>query len=109
MTMSITAETIARHELGGLPVRIVDSSDHTVCGTSGVVRLETHNTIEIDRSDGDARDPARIQKAGTVFEFDLTEVDATESQSTTCVRVDGRRLVGNPAKRTETTGDTPWQ
>jgi len=54
-----------------------------------------------------------VPKAVATFEFRLD--DCVERRSTTddsdaeYVTVDGERLVARPARRTERTGDSPWQ
>ena len=141
--MHPTPETLPTHELNGLPVRVVESTNPDLVGISGRVVIETTNTLHVaDGSDGRVR---QVPKRGTTFEFELV-ADASEigrarestpverdSASTECVStpteresrnttdaddrrggsifvtVDGERLRSRPARRTETTGDSPWQ
>lgn len=100
-TMARTPRTIARHELIGLAVRVVEASDPTHVGCTGTVRYETMRTLDIEDRDGAVR---RIPKQGTTFEFVLP-ADGSE----TVVTVLGDRLIARPARRTETTGDSPWR
>ena len=148
--MHPTPETLPTHELNGLPVRVVESTNPDLVGISGRVVIETTNTLHVaDESDGRVR---QVPKRGTTFEFELVadaseigrarestpvERDSTaierdsastervstptecESRNTTdaddrrggsiFVTVDGERLRSRPARRTETTGDSPWQ
>ncbi|WP_207589544.1 ribonuclease P protein component 1 [Halomontanus rarus] len=139
--MSLTPETLPRHELNGLPVRVVESDDSTREGLEGRVVIETMNTLRIElRENGESR-VVQVPKSGSKFEFALTDdaadfekesgtaskladtepgVDREENDSfpttpdragegTAYVTVDGARLLSRPARRTETTGDSPWQ
>ncbi|MCU4743546.1 ribonuclease P protein component 1 [Natronoglomus mannanivorans] len=154
--MSLTPETLPRHELNGLSVRVVESDDATREGLEGRVVIETTNTLHIEvsvspeaarkrggvtaehRENGESR-VVQVPKSGSTFEFALTDdaadfekesgtvskladtepgVDVEDHSSTTpdCagegtayVTVDGARLLSRPARRTETTGDSPWQ
>ncbi|WP_255168114.1 ribonuclease P protein component 1 [Natrononativus amylolyticus] len=67
--MPVTPETLPRHELNGLPVRVVESDDDGREGLEGRVVIETANTLSIEvREDGDSR-VVMVPKSGTVFEF----------------------------------------
>lgn len=120
--MALTPETIARHELNGLCVRVVaaDSSDYV--GIGGRVVSESKKTLSIR----DGRDK-QVPKSGTTFEFSLPTDEAEDPRkgietaekparasehdgdSTAYVTVEGDRLLSQPARRTETTGDSPWR
>ena len=134
--MPLTPETLARHELNGLPVRVVDSDDSGRVGIEGRVVVETTKTLRIEsRSNGDSR-VVTVPKSGSTFEFAITDDAAGDEKSpgTTSkladtqpgseeypfepdcagedvayVTVDGSRLLSRPARRTETSGDSPWQ
>ena len=132
--MALTPETLPRHELNGLPVRVVESDDPGKVGIEGRVVIETTNTLRIEvRENGESR-VVQVPKSGSVFEFaitddaaDLAKGSGTTSKladtkpdadafSTDCagegvayVTVDGSRLLSRPARRTETNGDSPWQ
>ena len=58
---------LARGELIGLPVRVVQSTDPTLVGVEGVVVDETLNTFLVER-DGGAK-PLHVAKANSVFDF----------------------------------------
>lgn len=64
-----TPETIARHELVGLPVRVADADSDAHVGIAGRVLRETSNTVVVRTESGDKRVP----KSGTTFEFAVVE------------------------------------
>jgi ribonuclease P protein subunit POP4 len=119
--MALTPETLARHELNGLSVRVVDADNPDLVGIGGRVVRETTKTLSI-REGSRVR---RVPKSGTVFEFRLTDEAATAREGVgiaseprggsrtggdvTHVTVDGDRLLSRPARRTETTGDSKWR
>ena len=129
--MPRTPETLPRHELASLPVRVVDATNPSLIGLEGRVRRETQNTLVIATSDG----TRVVPKAEATFEFTLTDETAgaptvgadpdSESESAACkgpgttsepagegvayVTVDGARLLSRPAMRTEHTGDSKWE
>ncbi|WP_254863359.1 ribonuclease P protein component 1 [Halovivax gelatinilyticus] len=83
--MPLTPETLARHELIGLPVRVVDSDDAGRVGIEGRVVMETTNTLRIECvsptekrcGGGEAADSetrvVTVPKVGTTFEFAITD------------------------------------
>jgi RNase P/RNase MRP subunit p29 len=85
-----TPETIVRHELAGLRVRVHNDPCADREGIAGRVVRETERTLVIDRG----HETARVPKAGATFAFDL-------SNGTERVTVAGERLVAPPAERTE--------
>ena len=91
----ISPETVVRHELVGLSVRVVDDADDRA-GIAGEVVEETTRTLVIE-TDGRTK---TVPKADATFAFDLPDGGAAV--------VAGDRLVARPARRTETTGDTIW-
>ncbi|MFD1514833.1 ribonuclease P protein component 1 [Halomarina rubra] len=99
----LTAETLPRHELVGLHVRVADSSDPTLVGCEGTVVSETTNTLLLSAGSRSVRVP----KAVATFEFRL-DAECSEDASEYVV-VEGERLVARPARRTERTGDSRWQ
>ena len=128
--MTRTPETLARHELVGLDVRVTAASNPDLLDIEGEVVMETANTLHIERADRawparndvprdvragrrgatrrefEAVTPPRarekqVPKAAATFEFTLSDGQR--------VRVDGARLVARPARRTEHTGDSIWR
>ena len=65
--MARTPETLTRHELVGLPIRVADAPNADLVGTSGRVVSETMRTLVVASVSGDKRVP----KADSVFEFVL--------------------------------------
>ena len=120
MTASPTAETLVRHELNGLQVRVVEAADPGVTGIRGRVVVETANTLHVeDRSRGGL---VQVPKHDAVFEFTLDDGDdgtaapgetagdgAGEDRTATHVTVEGDRIAARPARRTERTGDPTWR
>ncbi|MXV62198.1 ribonuclease P [Natronorubrum sp. JWXQ-INN-674] len=159
--MALTPETLPRHELNGLRVRVVESDDASRVGIEGRVVIETTNTLSIEiRDDGESR-VVMVPKSGSTFEFAITDeaADSGKESGTASkladtqpaaaddssdaadraggdgnadaagcrgddpsrdhcraagedvayVTVDGSRLLSRPARRTETSGDSPWQ
>jgi len=73
--MPRTPETLTRHELIGLPLRVVDAASADFVGLSGRVVSETMQTIVVSSESGDKRVP----KAESVFEIALSE-ESTDDQ-----------------------------
>jgi ribonuclease P protein subunit POP4 len=131
--MALTPETLLRHELNGLCVRVVESTNPDAVGISGRVVSETMRTLVV--SDGSRE--RRVPKRGTTFEFALPRERTDEAadaekasgtapklpsetaglrsgQSGGCedvayVTVDGARLLSRPALRTEKAGVSTWR
>jgi ribonuclease P protein subunit POP4 len=91
----ITTETLPRHELIGLSVRVTDDADDRA-GIAGEIVDETTRTLVIE-TDGRTK---TVPKAEATFTVDLPDGGSAV--------VAGDRLVARPARRTETTGDTIW-
>ena len=83
----ITPENLVRHELIGLKVRVVSSSNSANAGISGKVVDETRNTLVVEKPDGRE---ARIAKDTCVFSFEVNSA---------WVRVEGSILIGRPEDR----------
>ncbi|GGL26342.1 ribonuclease P [Halarchaeum grantii] len=120
--MALTPETLPRHELVGLHVRVVESADPSQVGIAGRVVSETTNTIVVDTVSGSKRVP----KAGRTFEFRLIDEAAadrkaagTASEPDSCggtsgedaayVTVDGDILLSRPALRSENGVESQWR
>ncbi|MFC7114375.1 ribonuclease P protein component 1 [Natronoarchaeum sp. GCM10025703] len=93
--MPLTPETLPRHELNGLYVRVVDAPNPDLIGIAGRIVVETANTLHIESvvpqeqlneggnaADSDiAADESRVRqvpKQGSIFEFVL-EADTDEA------------------------------
>ncbi|OAQ51708.1 ribonuclease P [Natrinema mahii] len=135
--MALTPETLPRHELNGLPVRVVESDDSSRVGIEGRVVIETTKTLSVEIRDRGESRVVMVPKSGSVFEFAITDDAAEDAKSSgtaskladtqpaagddrsaagdsagedvAYVTVDGSRLLSRPARRTETNGDSPWQ
>ncbi|MFB6206716.1 MAG: ribonuclease P protein component 1 [Haloglomus sp.] len=129
MTMP-TPETLPRHELVGLWVRVADATHDGYVGIAGRVVDETQQTLAVAaaESGGGVR---QVPKAAATFEFRLPReaagTDATVRVSPAnagddapaatqgaedafaYVTVAGERLVARPARRTEHRGDSIWR
>jgi len=85
----ITAKNIARHELIGLKVEIVSSSNSSHVGSKGVVTDETRQTITIELDN--SKTEKSFAKDQCIFRFLLPSGEK--------VRVDGKLLVARPEDR----------
>ncbi|MFC6724049.1 ribonuclease P protein component 1 [Halobium palmae] len=72
--MSLTPETLTRHELNGLPARVVDADNPDLVGIAGRVVVETQGTLHVD----DGSRVRQVPKRGTAFEFELVDGDGIE-------------------------------
>ncbi|OLZ40061.1 ribonuclease P [Natrinema saccharevitans] len=82
--MALTPETLPRHELNGLPVRVVESDDSSRVGIEGRVVIETTKTLSVEiRDNGESR-VVMVPKSGSVFEFAITDdaADLTKGSGT---------------------------
>lgn len=95
----MNAETLLRHELAGLAVRVVEATDPTLVGIAGEVVDETTGTLLV--ADETADRTKQIPKAVATFEFRLPDG--------AIVTVEGARLVARPARRTERGGVSAWR
>jgi ribonuclease P protein subunit POP4 len=75
--MPLTPETLTRHELNGLPVRVVDAANSTLVGIEGRVVAETQGTLSVASADR----VWQVPKQGSKFEFALTDESAGGSES----------------------------
>jgi ribonuclease P protein subunit POP4 len=95
--MALTAETLARHELVGLDVRVVSAPNPELVGIGGEVVTETTRTLGVE-TDGQV---SHVPKDGATFEWTLPSGEVVETA--------GKRLIARPARRTEQTGDSRWR
>ena len=85
--MAITPENLVRHELIGLQVRIIASSNFSAIGGAGRVVDETREMLAVETEFGEKR----FAKKDCSFEFTLPSGGK--------VVVDGKVLVGRPEDR----------
>jgi ribonuclease P protein subunit POP4 len=132
--VTLSPETLPRHELCGLRVRVASAPNPDLVGVTGRVVRETRNTLVVAARAG--ADERRVPKVESVFEFelgpaslgtdeaaarrepagtrsDLTEAYAAAGTGPAHVTVDGGRLLSRPARRTEDgpqpDGDELWR
>ncbi len=86
--MSITAENILSHEITGLAVKVVGSTDPSLHGLSGVVAFETKNMIAIRNSSSRVLQFAK--KAATRIQV--------QTDDGVCF-ISGSSLIGRPEDR----------
>lgn len=82
----ITPTNVLKHELIGLKVTVVSSSNESQNGIEGEVENETMNTLSIRTGDGSKV----VQKKGVIFMFILANAK---------VEVDGDELLLRPEDR----------
>ncbi|MFC7046577.1 ribonuclease P protein component 1 [Halobacteriaceae archaeon GCM10025711] len=112
--MALTPDTLLKHELAGLSVRVVESTDPSRVGIAGRVVRETMGTLLIATESG----VKQVPKRGTTYEFALDEAAATREGAGTAsepdgedvayVTVDGATLLSRPARRTENGVNSKW-
>ncbi|WP_129112951.1 ribonuclease P protein component 1 [Halegenticoccus tardaugens] len=125
--MPLTPETLTRHELNGLPVRVVDAANPDLVGIAGRVVIETMNTLHVDTGaprarrvlgedvDAGGSRVRQVPKRGTTFEFALEDDrdgDGPSLENTEELGGDGPPrtddLAGDePARTDELDGDGP--
>ncbi|GAB6880067.1 ribonuclease P protein component 1 [Halorubrum gandharaense] len=98
----ITPETLVRHELVGLPVRVADADNDAHIGIEGRVLYETFHTLVVRTGSGDKRVP----KAGTTFEFAVVE---TATARTDEAADDGQSSGSTSQLGSDTAGVRPCQ
>lgn len=82
-----TPENLVRHELIGLKVKVVDSSNKKNVGISGKIIDESRNVIVIEKTKGKE---VKLAKEYNVFVFNLGKQK---------VRIEGKILVARPEDR----------
>jgi ribonuclease P protein subunit POP4 len=130
--MPLTPETLPRHELVGLQVRVVESTDPTQVGIEGRVVRETMQTLVVERDDAGSDAGVRmVPKRGRTFEFAIDEAadrregsgtafepagsggsaraDSPAGEGVAYVTVEGDVLLARPAERTEKGVDSQWR
>ncbi|HOT07480.1 MAG TPA: ribonuclease P protein component 1 [Methanotrichaceae archaeon] len=85
--MRASPDNLARHELIGLKVEVLDTSNRTMAGMTGWVVDETRNTFVIETPRGERRVP----KAESSFVFTLPDGRR--------VRIVGSILISQPENR----------
>ncbi|MFW9960175.1 MAG: ribonuclease P protein component 1 [Candidatus Thorarchaeota archaeon] len=94
--MKITPENVVRHELIGLPLHIVKSTDPNVVSKRGIILGETKEMIHFGNDDTEVSVP----KSNCIF--DITLPDGTQ------VRIKGNVLRGRPEDRMKKRLNRSW-
>lgn len=89
----ITSKNIFYHELIGLELKVVDSSNKSLIGISGIIVDETKKTflIELKDSTHNLNSEKLIQKDISIFQFKVPDG--------TIVEIDGKILLNRPEDR----------
>jgi len=95
--MPVTPETLTRHELVGLDVRVVSAANPDVIGLEGTVVTETMQQLGIETESR----VSHVSKDGATFEWTLPSGEVLETA--------GETLIARPARRTEQKGDSTWE
>ncbi|AEH35660.1 ribonuclease P protein component 1 [Halopiger xanaduensis] len=106
--MALTPETLPRHELNGLPVRVVESTDDSRVGIAGRVVIETTKTLSIEiRNDGESR-VITVPKSGSTFEFAITDdaADSAKGSGTASKLADTQPSAAGNGEEDRAAGDT---
>jgi ribonuclease P protein subunit POP4 len=82
--MPLTPETLPKHELVGLHVRVVESTDPGRVGIEGTVVRETMQTLAIGGDSG----VRQVPKRGSTFEFAIDEAAADREAAGTAYEPD---------------------
>ena len=98
----ISPDTLVRHELVGLPVRVADADSDAHVGIAGRVLDETFGTLVVRTASGDKRVP----KSGATFEFGVVE---TPTARTDEAAGDGQSPGSASQLGSDTTGVRPRQ
>ncbi|MCK4928921.1 MAG: ribonuclease P protein component 1 [Methanosarcinales archaeon] len=99
--MQLTPQNLIHHELIGLEVAVVDSTNTAQIGIKGTVIDETRNTIHIDVGD---RHVKTVPKSHTQFMFTIPAVNGRRylPETSAWVKVDGTLLLSQPENRIQT-------
>ncbi|PSP27412.1 ribonuclease P [Halobacteriales archaeon QH_2_65_14] len=95
--MAVTPETLTRHELVGLDVRVASASNPDLVGLEGEVVMETTRTLGIETGGR----VSHVPKDSATFEWTLPSGEVVETA--------GETLLARPARRTEHKGDSKWE
>jgi ribonuclease P protein subunit POP4 len=100
--MPLTPETLTRHELNGLPVRVVDAANPDLVGIEGRVVAETQGTLSV----GSGARVRQVPKQGSTFEFALTDESAEAAKVSGTASKRGSETAGVRSGQSGSSGDT---
>jgi len=86
----IDQRTIMMHEIIGYPVEIVDASDKSLIGVSGMTVDETMRTVKIQRSNGTGSE-ITVPKKNTVLKLSISADNE--------IRLDCSKIIYRPEDR----------
>ncbi|VVB91344.1 Ribonuclease P protein component 1 [uncultured archaeon] len=99
--MKLVPHNIIHHELIGLDIRVVDSSNNSLCQTEGRIVDETKNMFKVETGDREKM----IPKSGSSFIFTIPSSGKTydgKRYLPSNIKVDGRLLLLQPENRIQT-------
>ncbi len=98
--MKLVPQNIIHHELIGLDIKVVDSSNSTLNGVRGRVVDETRNMFRVKTDEREKM----IPKSGSSFIFTIPSSNQNEGKRylPSDVKVDGRLLLSQPENRIQT-------
>lgn len=91
--MSITPENLPKHELIGLKVEVIESTDESLVGFNGEVLDETQSILQIEDK--------QVEKKNCIFRFTLPD----EQQ----VKLDGELISKRPEERVGMKLPNKWE
>jgi ribonuclease P protein subunit POP4 len=105
--MALTPDTLTRHELNGLPLRVVDAANADLVGISGRIVVETMKTFHVD----DGRRVRQVPKSGSRFEFAIQTTDAYRADASSTDEAAGAEEASGSVSElgSETAGVRPGQ
>ena len=99
--MKLVPQNIIHHELIGLDIRVVDSTNSSLNGIRGMIIDETKNMFKVETDDREKM----IPKSGSSFIFTISSSHQTKDGKRylpSNIKVDGRLLLLQPENRIQT-------
>lgn len=91
--MPITPENLPKHELIGLQIKVIESTDENLIGVKGEVLDETQSTLRIEDK--------QIEKKNCIFQFKLPDGQKVE--------LDGKLINKRPEERVGMKMPDKWE
>ncbi len=99
--MKLVPHNIIHHELIGLDIRVVDSTNSSLNGIEGRIIDETKNMFKVETNDLEKM----IPKSSSSFRFTISSSHQTNDGKRylpSNIKVDGRLLLSQPENRIQT-------
>ncbi len=97
--MKLVPHNIIHHELIGLDIRVVESTNNSLCGVEGRIVDETRNMFTVETGDREKM----IPKSGSSFIFTIPlRTNEGKRYLPSNIKVDGRLLLSQPENRIQT-------